>query len=108
MRNGTAWSPEEEGHVTEWRAAGLTWPEIAARLGRSETAVRDCFQRIRGAPPRQMPKQSAAPPKQVEKVPPDVIADRDARAQARFDALESGPLSLFFGDPVRPRARRNG
>jgi hypothetical protein len=72
------------GRVAEWRAAGLTWSQIAARLRRSETAVRKRFQRIRGASPKKMPKQSAGPPKQIEKVPADVIADRDARAQARF------------------------
>ena len=87
------WSPDEDGRATEWRTAGLGWSQIAARLGRSETAVRKRFQRI----PR------GAAPKQIEKVPADVLADRDARAQARFDAYEADPLSLFFGDPVRPR-----
>jgi hypothetical protein len=68
------WSPEEDGRATEWRAAGLTWSQVAARLGRSESAVRNRFQ------------SRGALPKQIEKIPADVIADRDARAQARFDA----------------------
>jgi hypothetical protein len=89
------WSAEEDGRATEWRAAGLTWSQIAARLGRSETAVRNRIQ-TRGTASRQ-----------TDKIPADVIADRDARAQARFDAQEANPLSLFFGDPVRP-TRRNG
>jgi hypothetical protein len=90
------WSPEEDGRMAEWRAAGLSWSQIAARLGRSETAVRNRIL-TRGTPPRR-----------IEKIPADVIADRDARAQARFDAHEADPLSLFFGDPVRPLTRRNG
>jgi hypothetical protein len=90
------WSPEEDGRATEWRAAGLSWSEIAARLGRPETAVRSRLQ-ARGTPLRQ-----------IEKIPADVLADRDARAQARFDAQEANPLSLLFGDPVRPPIRRNG
>jgi hypothetical protein len=89
------WSREEEGRATEWRAAGFSWSEIAARLGRSETAVRNRVQ-TRGIPPQQ-----------IEKIPADVLADRDARAQARFDAREADPLSLFFGDPVRPRTQHN-
>jgi hypothetical protein len=108
MRKQALWTPEEDGRATEWRAAGLTWSEIAVRLGRSQSAVRNRFRRTRDAPPKQIPKQSAAPAKQVEKVPAHVLADRDARAQARFDAQEADPLSLFFGDPVRPPIRRNG
>jgi hypothetical protein len=82
--------------VAEWRATGLTWSQIAERLGRSETAVRNRFQTRNN------------PAKQIEKIPANVLADRDARAQARFDAHEADPLSLFFGDPVRPRTRHNG
>jgi hypothetical protein len=115
MRKLLQWSPEEDGHAAEWRAAGLTWSQIAARLGRSETAVRKRFQRTVGASPNQpsnrttkgTPKQIPKP-KQTEKIPAEVLADRDARAQARFDAHEADPLSLFFGDPVRPPTRRNG
>jgi predicted transcriptional regulator len=89
------WSREEEGRAAEWRAAGLSLSEIAARLGRSETAVRNRVQ------------TRVDPSKQIEKIPAEVLADRDARAQARFDAHEADPLSLFFGDPVRPRTQHN-
>lgn len=97
MLNGKRpiWSSEEEGRATKWRAAGLTWSQIAERLGRSETAVRNRLQ-TRGTPA-----------KQIEKIPAHVLADRDARAQARFDAHETDPLGLFFGDPVRPGTHHN-
>jgi len=97
MRKQAPWTPEQDGLVAEWRAAGLTWWQIATRLGRSESAVRNRFH-------RKLPDPA---PKQIERIPAEVLAERDARVQARFDAYEADPLSLFFGDPVRSRTRRN-
>src|SRR5580704_5264171 len=88
MRNATPWNQEEVGRVAKWRAAGLTWSQIGARLGRSESAVRKCFQRIRGAPPKQMRKQSGAPRK-----PPHIVVTTPESLYVRLGS-ESGRAML--------------
>ncbi len=54
----TVWSAAEIAKLKKWRAAGVTYEEIATRLGRSRNAVRSKANDI-GLPPLRTPAELA-------------------------------------------------